>query len=63
MLAGVSPSLLSQLQRTGMVAFLGEENIFPATQKIGESGNNALRAAREWLDQTGIQDHKARESV
>ncbi|MGE5375080.1 MAG: SulP family inorganic anion transporter, partial [Bacteroidota bacterium] len=49
MLAGVAPMLQSQLQRTGMVAFLGEGNIFPATQKIGESGNHALRAAREWL--------------
>ncbi len=48
-LVGVSPSLHSQLQRTGMVAFLGEDNIFPATRMIGESGNSALRAAREWL--------------
>jgi sulfate permease, SulP family len=63
MLAGVSPMLKSQLQRTGMVSFLGEENIFPATPTIGESGNNALRAAKQWLDQTGIEDHKAMESV
>jgi sulfate permease, SulP family len=52
MLAGVSPMLQSQLQRTGMVAFLGGENIFPATPTIGESGNAALRAAREWLAET-----------
>ena len=49
MLVGVSPSLHSQLQRTGMATFLGEENIFPATRMIGESGNSALRAAGEWL--------------
>jgi SulP family sulfate permease len=53
-LAGVSPSLQGQLQRTGMVAFLGEENIFPATRTIGESGNTALRTAREWLDQGSL---------
>jgi sulfate permease, SulP family len=49
MLAGVSPMLQGQLQRTGIVAFLGEENIFLATESIGESGNAALRAARAWL--------------
>ncbi len=51
MLAGVSATLHSQLQRTGMVALLGEENIFAATRSIGESGNNALRAGRQWLGQ------------
>jgi SulP family sulfate permease len=52
-LAGVSPTLYSQLQRTGMIAFLGEENIFSATRTIGESGNTALQAAREWLAESG----------
>jgi SulP family sulfate permease len=48
-LAGVSPSLRDQLRRTGMLAVIGEENIFVATETIGESGNAALRAAKTWL--------------
>ncbi len=48
-LAGVSPALRAQLQRTGMLSLIGKENIFPATKTIGEAGNAALRAANEWL--------------
>ncbi len=48
-LAGVSPTLRAQLQRTGMLSLIGKENIFPATKTIGEAGNAALRAANEWL--------------
>jgi SulP family sulfate permease len=59
MLAGVSPMLQSQLQRTGMIALLGESNIFPATQTIGESGNAALRAAREWLADASPEERNA----
>jgi sulfate permease, SulP family len=59
MLAGVSPTLLGQLQRTGMVAFLGEENIFLATASIGESGNAALRAARIWLAEAPSEERNA----
>jgi SulP family sulfate permease len=49
-LAGVSRSLRRQLDRTGMLALIGEENIFLATETIGEAGNAALRAATEWLE-------------
>ena len=49
MLAGVSPALRDQLKRTRMLNLIGEDNIFPATQSIGESGNTALRAARTWM--------------
>ena len=48
-LAGVSPRLQGQLQRTGMLALIGEENIFLATGTVGEAGNAALRAAEGWL--------------
>jgi SulP family sulfate permease len=51
-LAGVSPALRSQLQRTGMVDLIGKENIFMATKTIGEAGNAALRAATDWLTET-----------
>jgi SulP family sulfate permease len=48
-LAGVAPRLRDQLQRTGMLKMIGEENIFLSTAAIGESGNAALRAAKEWV--------------
>ncbi|HJS18033.1 MAG TPA: SulP family inorganic anion transporter [Anaerolineales bacterium] len=48
-LAGVSSTLQYQLERTGTLHLIGEENIFPATQTIGEAGNAALRAASNWL--------------
>jgi sulfate permease, SulP family len=48
-LAGVAPRLRDQLRRTGMLQMIGEENIFLSTAAIGESGNAALRAAKDWL--------------
>jgi SulP family sulfate permease len=54
-LAGVSPALRAQLQRTGMISLIGKENIFPATKMIGEAGNAALRAANEWLAEKSSQ--------
>ena len=48
-LAGVSPALRDQLQRTGLINMIGPENIFPATDTIGEAGNTALKAATDWL--------------
>jgi SulP family sulfate permease len=51
-LAGVSPALRDQLQRTGMLTLIGDENIFPATQTIGEAGNAALQSARDWLEES-----------
>ena len=53
-LAGISPALRDQLQRTGMLSLIGEQNLFPATEFIGESGNIALQAARDWLADTSI---------
>lgn len=55
-LAGISPALRDQLQRTGMLSLIGEQNLFPATESIGESGNIALRAARDWLADTSLED-------
>jgi SulP family sulfate permease len=48
-LAGVAPGLRDQLQRTGMLDLIGQENVFLATETIGEAGNAALRAAADWL--------------
>ena len=60
-LVGVAPSLRDQLQRTGMIDFIGEENIFLATMTIGESGNAALRAARDWLEGSAMDSEPGKE--
>ena len=54
-LAGISPALYNQLKRTGILDLIGEENIFFSTEKIGESGNNALRAAKDWLAESALE--------
>jgi len=51
-LAGVSPSLRNQFQRTGLINIIGPENIFLATDTIGEAGNAALKAATDWMAET-----------
>ncbi len=50
-LAGVSPTLRGQLQRTGMLKMIGEDNIFLVTANIGEAGNIGLKAAKAWLEE------------
>jgi hypothetical protein len=32
-----------------MLDLIGQENVFLATETIGEAGNAALRAATDWL--------------
>jgi hypothetical protein len=39
------------LTRTGLLAIIGEENVFPATPQLGEALNAAVDAANAWLDQ------------
>jgi SulP family sulfate permease len=65
-LAGVAPHLRNQLRRTGMLDLIGEENIFLATETIGEAGNVALRAAQDWLTQSQLdrdQDENEKSKV
>jgi SulP family sulfate permease len=52
LLAGVSPGLRDQLQRTGLLDLIGGENIFLASKTIGEAGTAALHAATNWLAET-----------
>ena len=52
MLAGVSPSLLDQLDRTGTTTIINEENLFMEQAQLGVPMNEALAAARTWLAQT-----------
>jgi len=51
MLAGVSPRLRDQLDRTGTIALIGEENLFLEQTKLGAAMNEAVAAARIWLEQ------------
>ncbi len=57
-LAGVSPALRDQLKRTGMLDLIGKDNIFLATETIGEAGNAALHAAEEWLAESSREINK-----
>jgi hypothetical protein len=51
MLAGIDPAARAQLERTGALQVIGEENVFLATEQLGESVNQAAAAARAWLEQ------------
>jgi hypothetical protein len=35
-----------------MLNLIGEQNVFLATENLGEAGNAALDAARDWLAET-----------
>jgi SulP family sulfate permease len=51
MLVGVSQPVHEQLRRTGMLAELGEENVYLATRRLGESALKAWREGQEWLSE------------
>jgi hypothetical protein len=52
MLVGVDPAARDQLERTGTLRIIGEENVFLATEQLGASVNQAAAAARAWLGET-----------
>jgi SulP family sulfate permease len=52
MLVGIDPAAREQLARTGTLRIIGEENVFLATEQLGESVNQAAAAAHAWLGQT-----------
>jgi SulP family sulfate permease len=56
MLVGVDPCVRDQLARTGVIEAIGEENIFMATPQIGTALNEAVAAARAWLDQASMAE-------
>ncbi len=51
MLVGVEPAVRNQLAKTGLLALIGEENIFMATAQLGGAMNQAAAAANAWLGQ------------
>jgi SulP family sulfate permease len=52
MLVGVSQPVYDQLRRTGMLAELGEENVYLATRLLGESASQAWHEGKAWLGET-----------
>jgi SulP family sulfate permease len=50
MLAGVGPELSEQLDRTGILAAIGEENVCAAQPTLTASVNVAVTAAERWLE-------------
>jgi SulP family sulfate permease len=49
MLAGMSPNAVDQLQKTGLIRKIGRQNVFKATDQIGESALAAWDAAEKWV--------------
>ncbi len=56
MLTGVNPRLRYQLEKTGTLTFIGEENVFLEQAQMGVALNEALEAARAWLDEVTMQE-------
>src|SRR5262245_33961623 len=59
MLAGVNKQVMHQLSKTGTLAFLGEENVFPSGDRLLEPAILALRSARAWLAEQNARDDGA----
>ena len=51
MLVGVDPLVRDQLTKTGVLKFIGDENVFVATPQLGAALNLAVAAANAWLAQ------------
>jgi len=51
MLVGVDPLVREQLAKTGVLALIGDENVFVATPQLGEAFNQAVKSANAWLGQ------------
>lgn len=49
MLAGVSPGVMMQLERTGLLDKIGRENVFRVHDHWGVSAYEAYEAAQAWL--------------
>jgi sulfate permease, SulP family len=58
LLAGISPGVMVQLERTGLLDSIGRENVFLARQQWGVAAYEAYEAAQAWLDEVGPQREK-----
>lgn len=50
-LADVNPDVLDVMKKSGALAIIGEQNIFPATTRILEAEQQSWDAAQQWLKQ------------
>jgi SulP family sulfate permease len=50
MLAGVSPRVLTQLEKTGIGERLGRDNLFPAGPRLGDALLLTIAHGREWIE-------------
>ncbi len=50
LLAGVSKSVLAQLERTGLIRLIGRDNVFLEQPQWGAAANQALETAEAWLE-------------
>lgn len=48
---GIDQHVMGQLQRSGMISHLGEDNIFSAGEVIFSATEEALKYVNDWLDQ------------
>jgi SulP family sulfate permease len=48
-LSGANPHILEQLEKTGLIRKLGRENVFLATEQIGQAGMAAWDSAKKWV--------------
>jgi SulP family sulfate permease len=64
MLVGLDPLVRDQLAKTGVLALIGDENVFLATPQLGEALNRAVAAASAWLGQPagGVAPDNARQA-
>jgi SulP family sulfate permease len=49
-LAGISPGVMAQLERTGLIDTIGRENVFPVQPQWGLATYEAMEAAQAWLE-------------
>jgi len=65
MLVGVDPLVREQLAKTGVLALIGDENVFVATPQLGEALNQAVKSANAWLGQPpgGAAPEKAQQAI
>ena len=56
-LASISVRAKAQLDNTGMLKTLGRENVFLATERIGESVTEAWYAAQKWITEVSGQPY------
>jgi SulP family sulfate permease len=56
MLVGVHPDVKEQLERTGQIDLVGEENVFVRTAEVGESVVIGYNQALEWIAEVSQAD-------